>query len=501
MRTHPRARGVAAARTVAASSATGELLHVLDADDELPPGALAALVDALAEEPDAAWATGASWDVVDGDGTVLERRTSPLPPGLVKSGEVLSFRRLHGRCPFPPAQLAVRTSALWAAGGWPALAIEEDTALLLALDAHQPGRAGRRGLPAVAAARRAGHGRPARPDGVVRRRRPLAAGARPGLSGNTPRPTVAGASMRAVFQSSFGGPDVLEVGEQPEPLLGPDTITVRVRAAGVNPVDWKIREGYLQQAFPHALPLVPGWDVAGVVEAVGPAVRELAVGDEVLGYVRKDLVQGGTYAELVSASTRHLARKPAGVSFEAAAALPLAGLTALQSLDAVGVATATSCSSTPARAASATWPCSSPSCAGPACSPPRSERNHDFLRSLGAEPLAYGDGLVDAVRALVPDGVDAAVDYVGGESIEQSAAVAKDAARTASNVDPTAIAKVGGLYCFVRPDSDQLAELVGLVERGDLRVEVQQVLPLEQAAEAHRVLQDGHVRGKLVLTV
>ena len=138
-RTHPRARGVAAARTVAASAAGGELLHVLDADDELPLGALAALVDALVAEPEAAWATGARWDVVDADGGLVEQRTSALPAGPVKPGEVASFRRLHGRCPFPPAQLLVRTGALWAAGGWPALAIEEDTALLLALDAVSPG--------------------------------------------------------------------------------------------------------------------------------------------------------------------------------------------------------------------------------------------------------------------------------------------------------------------------------------------------------------------------
>lgn len=139
LRTHPRARGVAAARTLAATAAGGELLHVLDADDELPTGALDALVRGLLDEPEAAWATGATWDVVDLTGAVLERRTSPLPPGLVKSGEVQAFRRLHGRCPFPPAQLVVRTAALWAAGGWPPLAIEEDTALLLALDAGSPG--------------------------------------------------------------------------------------------------------------------------------------------------------------------------------------------------------------------------------------------------------------------------------------------------------------------------------------------------------------------------
>jgi NADPH2:quinone reductase len=166
----------------------------------------------------------------------------------------------------------------------------------------------------------------------------------------------------------------------------------------------------------------------------------------------------------VSASTRHLARKPAGVEFEVAAALPLAGLTALQSSTPWACPAATWCSSTPARAASGTSPCSWPSLAARACSRPPRERNHDFLRSLGAEPLVYGDGLVDAVRALVPAGVDAAGRLRRRPGDQQSAALAKDVGRTSSNVDPTAVAEVGGVYCFVRPDSAQLAER-GLVEQ------------------------------------
>ncbi len=307
--------------------------------------------------------------------------------------------------------------------------------------------------------------------------------------------------MRAVFQESFGGPDVLTVGEQPDPLVGPDVVLVRVKAAGVNPVDWKIREGYLQGAFPHVLPLVPGWDVAGVVEQVGPAVRDLAVGDEVLGYVRKDVVSDGTYAELVSASLRHLALKPAALGWEAAGALPLAGLTALQSLDAVRVGDGDTVLVHAASGGVGHLAVQLAVARGARVLGTASESNHDFLRSLGAEPVLYGDGLVDAVRALVPGGIDAAVDYIGGDSIAQSAALAKDPARTASNVDPEAIGKVGGVYCFVQPDSTQLAALARLVADGTVRVEVQRTFPLDQAADAHRLQEEGHVRGKLVLTL
>lgn len=307
--------------------------------------------------------------------------------------------------------------------------------------------------------------------------------------------------MRAVFHESYGGPDVLQVGERPDPVIGPDTVLVGVRAAGVNPVDFKIREGYLQGAFPSFLPNIPGWDVAGVVEAVGPAVRDLAVGDEVLGYLRKDFIRDGTYAELVGASSRHLALKPPGVGFPEAGALPLAGLTALQSLDAVRVGGGDTVLVHAAAGGVGHFAVQIARARGARVIGTASERNHDFLGSLGAEPVVYGEGLVDAVRELAPQGVDAAVDYVGGEAIAQSAELAKDPGRTASNVDPTAVAEVGGLYCFVRPDPLQLAMLAAMVDEGSIVVHVQQSFALEEAAEAQRLLEGGHVRGKVVLTV
>src|SRR3954453_9499349 len=139
--------------------------------------------------------------------------------------------------------------------------------------------------------------------------------------------------MRAAIYHQFGGADVLQVREVDDPPVGPDTVLVRARATSVNPVDYKIREGYLRSAFPHHPPIIPGWDVAGVVEQVGPAVRTgISVGDEVFGYVRRDDVCFGTTAELVPAPERTVTRKPGGISFEEAAALPLAGSTAYQAL-------------------------------------------------------------------------------------------------------------------------------------------------------------------------
>ena len=138
--------------------------------------------------------------------------------------------------------------------------------------------------------------------------------------------------MKALHYDGFGGLDQLSVGELPDPHIGPDTLLVKVVAAGINPVDYKVREGYLEGLIDTVFPVVPGWDVAGVVVSPGLDTPEFAAGDEVLAYARADVVHGGTLAELVAVPVRAAAHKPASVSFEDAAALPLAGLTALQSV-------------------------------------------------------------------------------------------------------------------------------------------------------------------------
>ena len=307
--------------------------------------------------------------------------------------------------------------------------------------------------------------------------------------------------MRAVKIDSYGGPDAMQVGELPDPLVGPDTILVRVRAAGVNPVDYKIRAGRLDQAYPSAFPLVPGWDVAGVVEKVGPSVTEFAPGDEVVGYVRKDHVQHGTYAELVSASPRHLALAPRSVGADVAAGLPLAGLTAHQALDAAGAGEGDVVLVHAAAGGVGHLAAQLAVVRGARVIGTASPANHEFVASLGAEPVAYGDGLVERVRELAPDGVDAAVDFIGGDALTASRELVKDAGRIVSVTDAATVLGFGGRYVFVRPNAEMLAGLVRLVDDGRLRVEVARTFPLEQAAQAHELIEGGHVRGKLVLTV
>ncbi len=193
--------------------------------------------------------------------------------------------------------------------------------------------------------------------------------------------------MRAITYSKFGSADVLELTEQPDPHIGADVVVVRVKAASVNPVDWKIREGYLQGLLDVAFPAIPGWDVAGVVEKVGLDTPELQVGDEVYGYVCKDVVQGGTFAELVAAPVRTLARKPATLSFEEAAAVPLAGLTAYQSIRRAGVREGQTVLVHAAAGGVGSFAVQIAVALGARVIGTASEANHEYLRELGAEPV------------------------------------------------------------------------------------------------------------------
>ncbi|MGW6916929.1 NADP-dependent oxidoreductase [Kitasatospora sp. NPDC054939] len=307
--------------------------------------------------------------------------------------------------------------------------------------------------------------------------------------------------MKAITYRSYGGPDVLAYGDVPDPKLGPDSVLVRVAAASVNPVDWKIQAGYLDGVLDVVFPVVPGWDLAGVVEQVGVGVTEFAPGDEVIGYVREDMVRRGTFAEYVAAPVRTLARKPAELDFAQAAGLPLAGLTAFQALTrALEVKPGETVLVHAAAGGVGSLAVQIAVALGARVIGTASERNHDFLRGLGAEPVAYGEGLAERVRVLAPEGVDAVLDLIGGDALQLSPALLAEGGRLASVADGAVLA-LGGRYVFVRPDSADLTALADLADEGRLTVEVAATFPLERAAEAQRLNAAGHTRGKIVVTV
>ncbi|MFE7603833.1 NADP-dependent oxidoreductase [Brachybacterium paraconglomeratum] len=305
--------------------------------------------------------------------------------------------------------------------------------------------------------------------------------------------------MKAITYSTYGGPDVLALTELEDPKVGPGEILLDVRAAGVNPVDWKVMSGGLDPLMTTIFPVIPGWDVAGVVAAVGLDVPEFSVGDEVMAYARKDWIQAGSFAEKMTVPVRAAAHKPASLSFEQAAALPLSGLTAYQSLHRLGLESGQTVLVHGANGGVGSFAVQIAAAAGARVIGTASERNHERLRDLGAEPVEYGDGLEERVRALAPEGVDLVVDYVGGV-LEQTLAVLKDGGRHGSVADD-AVTASGGEYMWVRPDAADLAALGELAQAGDLRIDVQRSFPLAEAADAFRANIEGHTSGKIVLTV
>ncbi|MGZ4509312.1 MAG: NADP-dependent oxidoreductase [Blastococcus sp.] len=298
----------------------------------------------------------------------------------------------------------------------------------------------------------------------------------------------------------FGDDDVLRLRtDLPDPPVGPDTVLVRVHAAGVNPVDMAIRAGYLASAFPHHFPIVPGWDVAGVVEAAGPAVVAFAPGDEVFGYVRRDDVQWGTAAEFVPAPQRCVARKPESLSFAEAGALPLAGLTAYQALtEALDVGEGDRVLVHRAAGGVGFNAVQIAVALGAHVIGTASPKNHGFLREAGAaEVLDYSAG---PISGQLSEPVDAVLDLVGGDTLTDAPQQVRDPSRIASVVDPS-VRDLGGRYVFVRPDQHDLEELGRMADAGQLRVPIAKAFPLEELAAAQRMVAGGHVRGKVVVTL
>jgi NADPH:quinone reductase-like Zn-dependent oxidoreductase len=307
--------------------------------------------------------------------------------------------------------------------------------------------------------------------------------------------------MKAISYSRYGGPEVLAYGEVRDPKVGPDSVLVKVRAAAVNPVDWKCREGYMDEVLECAFPVVPGWDVSGVVVQPGVSVSEFAVGDEVIGYVREDFLSRGTFAEYVAAPVRTLARKPRNLSFEEAAGLPLVGLTAYQVLTKVLQVKRDETVLVHAAAGGVgSMAVQLGRHLGARVIGTASEHNHDFVRGLGGEPVEYGEGLAERVRGLAPEGVNAVFDTVGGETLKVSANLLAPEGRLVSIADPD-VFDYGGRYYFVRPDAEDLLRLTELAEEGVVAVHVSETFPLERAADAHRLNEEGRTRGKIVVTV
>jgi NADPH:quinone reductase-like Zn-dependent oxidoreductase len=299
--------------------------------------------------------------------------------------------------------------------------------------------------------------------------------------------------MKAVRFSEFGGPEVLEIVDLPDPHPASGQVRIAVRAAGVNPSDWKKRKGLMDEELPQTL----GYEAAGVVDELGEGVTDLARGDRVFGFS----AEGAAQAELAVLS--HWAPIPPSLDFAQAAALPSAVETATRALDQLGVGSGSTLlinsASGTVGAAAVQLAVARGACVIGTASP----ASHEYVRSLGAAPVAYGEGLVDRVRALAPEGVDVALDVAGSGVLPELIELAGVPGHVVTIADYSGAQEHG--VRFSSGDAGRavhaLAEIGELVESGRFSLPVAQTFPLADIAEAHRVSEDGHVRGKLVLLV
>ncbi|MYW01241.1 NADP-dependent oxidoreductase [Streptomyces sp. SID3343] len=309
--------------------------------------------------------------------------------------------------------------------------------------------------------------------------------------------------MRAIGQDTLGGPEVLKIVEVERPEAGPSEVLVRVHAAGVNPTDsWHRATGGLM----HSGPIRLGWDVSGVVEAVGLGVTLYAPGDEVYGMPRLPY-EAGAYAEYLVAPARHLARKPAGISHVQAAALPLAALTAWQTLvDTANVRAGQRVLVHAAAGGVGHLAVQIAKARGAYVIGTARADKHEFVRGLGADEVV--DYTSVAFETVVGD-VDIVLDCVGGEYGPRSLTTLRQggillsiasAAEAYLAEEARAVGRRGG-FTIVEPDHAGLKEITALVEAGALRAEIDTVLPLEQAGKAHEMNDTRRTTGKIVLTV
>jgi len=303
--------------------------------------------------------------------------------------------------------------------------------------------------------------------------------------------------MKAVAISSFGSPDVLRVIELNDPQASRGKVRVRIKTAGIQPFDCAVRSsGWSPPGYSLSFPQILGNEFAGIVDQVGEDTAGFAVGDEVLGWALL-----ACYAEYVVVSVDQIVHKPREMSWEEAGVISASGQTAHTALQDLGVVEGDTVLIHAAAGGVGGFAVQLAKAWGATVIGTASERNHDYLRSLGAIPVAYGDGLLDRVRALAPHGVDAALDAAGEDALIASVELVKDKGRIGTIVSFDLGEKLGVQNIRSQRSKKRLRDLVELIIQGKMNVHIRKVFPLEEAANAHREVESGHGRGKVVLEI
>ncbi|MBS8224663.1 NADP-dependent oxidoreductase [Vannielia litorea] len=300
--------------------------------------------------------------------------------------------------------------------------------------------------------------------------------------------------MKAVQFSEYGGPEVLKVVEVDEPHTGPGQVRIAVRAAGVNPAEWKIRAGYFQEFMPVEFPAGVGFEAAGIVDEIGEGVTGVAVGDAVFGHGSSTVAE---YAVLT-----YWAHKPDDMPFDVAGGLSVASETAIRALNYVGTKAGETVLICGAAGGVGSAAIQIARARGITVIGTASAAKHDYLAELGATPTSYEPGLADRVKALAPHGVDAALDLAGAGIIPELIEITGDASRVISIVDFTA-PEQGAQFSPTPQEHPEraLQEAANLFSEGALKLRVEKTFPMAQIVEAQALSAEGHVTGKLVITV
>ncbi|MFF0680085.1 NADP-dependent oxidoreductase [Streptomyces tendae] len=301
--------------------------------------------------------------------------------------------------------------------------------------------------------------------------------------------------MRAARFHAYGGVETLVVEQVPDPHPGPGEIRVRVAAAGVNPIDWKLRSGALRQVLPVELPAIPGRDAAGVVDEIGGGVQGVSVGDRVFGLGGVT----GASAELVILSA--WAHTPATWSDGQAAGAGLASVTAMRGLNALGPLAGRTLLVEGAAGGVGSAAVEIAVARGATVIGTAGERNQEFLSSLGAVPTTYGPGLAQRLATLAPRGIDIVLDTAASGSLADLVAIAGDAKRVATVADHVGGRRLGTHVVNAENDSALLSAAAELGGQGRYTPRVEETYPLERIADAHAHAERGRTRGKLVISV
>lgn len=315
--------------------------------------------------------------------------------------------------------------------------------------------------------------------------------------------------MKAVVIEKFGDLDDVKVEEAPVPYPQKDEVQIEVHYSGINPVDWKICEGVLKDFLPHEFPIILGWDVSGTISEIGSEVKGWNIGDKVFAYCRKPVIKWGTFTEYICLESKNIAKMPNTISFAEASAIPLAGLTAWQSLfDFANLKSGQTVLIHAGAGGVGGFAIQFAKHAKAKVYTTASESHHEYVKSLGADEIIdyRKENFVESIKRFEPEGVDVVYDCVGGKTLRESFQCVKKEGCVVSivNFNVETLGKEYGVrsgFVLVSPSGKQLEEIGKLIEEGKVKPPSIEEHRLEDAKQALLKSKEGHTEGKIVLKV